>query len=813
MPWRHSGHAPLPCCDLHEEDELREAGSHPPKWLFFLSARAIFSPWATRYMQGARLRPASAQSSDEEDFSEVLVLSARQLQRAHAVPTTSALPVVLGASALVLAIVAWGGGRPAGRHLHVTNGGSLYTVLVDCGATRENLDYEGDLQHLFNSEERSAGDCRIKCESTPQCSVWSWGRARNVKGLTDVCTLKHAQPSAQLTRFRRYGVVAGMRSGPECPPANEHAKSLSAQGLIKNRHGLCLDAPQPGIDGSLVHMWTCRGNPNQLWEYDEGTGQIKNSGGFCLGATHWAKDFADVGMHQCDTGNWSQQWSYDPVTGIIKTWRGICLSAGERYRDGGATYIRTCDTKSSNHQWRIGTAADMEQDGPAPIRGGETTMYCFALMRPHSYEQDLLATQFKNGASIFACDKYDVFSNEVLEVYPGLNSRLVDSSLECSQGGEFGTALNLDIFIEVWKQVIVRGAYKEVAWTVKVDPDAVFLVQRLRMYLPDHSEEPLTNGVYLNNCKYGLHGPIEVFSRRAVELWARGWNKCKQHFQEKCQGDCFWGEDIFVDQCLSTVLKVRRDNDFRLLVEDHCDPPQGWESCKDQSYVVFHPFKTALAYMDCLTKAGEVLTPRPPAPPADPSPQREVPVDASPPPVVPPVADVPSPPAPVADAQPVADVLPALPPVADVQPVAVPVTTEPPSSAEPLVEILPITPPTIPATTAPTAPPTTPAVPAPETPPALAAMPAPETPAPVAPTSIPTILPLPKRPETTARPEEACHTAEKGEGCYTALIWARDFGIAMHPSWYPGLTQTSSMWDFQAALSGRSEVKCPPPCR
>merc|ERR1712217_933498 len=78
-------------------------------------------------------------------------------------------------------------------------------------------------------------------------------------------------------------------------------------------------------------------------------------------------------------------------------------------------------------------------------------------------------------------------------------------------------------------------------------------------------------------------------------------------FRERGNGDCFWGEDLFMDQCLSKVLGVTRENDFRLLVEDHCDAPSGWRSCTDSSKATFHPFKTVWEYQECLVNAGGKL--------------------------------------------------------------------------------------------------------------------------------------------------------------------------------------------------------------
>lgn len=225
------------------------------------------------------------------------------------------------------------------------------------------------------------------------------------------------------------------------------------------------------------------------------------------------------------------------------------------------------------------------------------TVYCFALMLPGSYEQDLLTMQYHKKASIFACDAYNVYSSQDIEIAPGVRALVVDSDLKCEKGGEFQTALNMDIFLAVWTKVISSGRFREHDWTVKVDPDCVFFPQRLHRILEKYEDRP--SGIYLNNCKFGLHGPIEVFSRNAVQVWAFGSAQCVEHFHKLCQGPCWWGEDLFVDQCLWKVLGVERVDEWGLLTEDHCDPPPGWD-CRDQARVSFHPFKTLDSYQECL---------------------------------------------------------------------------------------------------------------------------------------------------------------------------------------------------------------------
>lgn len=225
-------------------------------------------------------------------------------------------------------------------------------------------------------------------------------------------------------------------------------------------------------------------------------------------------------------------------------------------------------------------------------------------MLPDSSEQNLVRWQFEVKASIFGCDAHAVYSSRPVEVAPGLRTRAVDSDLRCSRGGQFGTALNTPIFVAVWAKVIQDGRFAMHDWVVKVDPDTVFLPARLRTVVARHqAEASAPEGVYLNNCQFGLHGPIEVFSTNAVKRWGNGTARCLNHFWKVCSGDCFWGEDMLIDQCLSEVLHVRRENEYVLLAEEHCAPLPGWQECTDPSRVAFHPFKALALWQQCWKNA------------------------------------------------------------------------------------------------------------------------------------------------------------------------------------------------------------------
>jgi len=238
---------------------------------------------------------------------------------------------------------------------------------------------------------------------------------------------------------------------------------------------------------------------------------------------------------------------------------------------------------------------------PLPSHYPPGSLYCFALMQPEGYERDLIKMQHEKRVSIFACDEHVVFSSKVLQLAEGLTTHVVDSNLRCNYGGEFKTALNTEIFFAVWKEVMSENRFRLHDWTVKVDPDCVFFPDRLKpLVQPYSSYDDNGKGLYLNNCRMGLHGPIEVFSRAAVKSWWSGRDACIRYFRQLCSGDCLWGEDMFIDQCLWKVLGVHRLSSYSLLVEDHCDPPLGWESCADQSTVAFHPFKSKAGYSLCL---------------------------------------------------------------------------------------------------------------------------------------------------------------------------------------------------------------------
>merc|ERR1712113_168152 len=70
-------------------------------------------------------------------------------------------------------------------------------------------------------------------------------------------------------------------------------------------------------------------------------------------------------------------------------------------------------------------------------------------------------------------------------------------------------------------------------YTVKVDPDAVFIPQRLRVYLGSVIKGDTPHGLYLVNCQYvqfGFFGHLEVLGREGARVLTSFLEECHSLF-------------------------------------------------------------------------------------------------------------------------------------------------------------------------------------------------------------------------------------------------------------------------------------------
>jgi len=328
----------------------------------------------------------------------------------------------------------------------------------------------------------SAEVCKAACRAAPGCAAWTWGKARNIPGLSDRCFLKKLAKGEQPRHVPKMVVVSGL---------------------------VC--APSPAAGGAAA-------------------------------AT------------------------------------------------GGAAATTAPPAATA-----------------APLHPRQSSMlYCITLALPSGREPALLRMHHQQHTGIFACDCFTVYSNKSFGSDFSIKVSILPMSLHSGSRGELKAHMNRGTFRELWRQVLDEGSFWLYDWTVKVDPDTVFFPSRLRPVLHGYKEEldRHQHGLYFNNCRFGLRGAIEVFSSAAVQALGDGWQECEAHFHELCSGDCRWGEDLFVDQCMSEVFHVRREYLGGLLVDESCEPPKDWQSCREE-VTAFHPITSAQGFMDCLSGAGQ----------------------------------------------------------------------------------------------------------------------------------------------------------------------------------------------------------------
>jgi len=454
-----------------------------------------------------------------------------------------------------------------------------------CAATMENVDIPGyDIE--TRDECQRLEDCCWMCNQRDDCNSWVFIQEANR------CYLKDAPDGIISSGTEFDGWVAGRRSqGTSAAAPQEQRKSfLQVVGhkITSFFHGSPSDeleetstttpspstsAPALQLEPAPVEAMAC-GLIEEGVEYLgndlEEVNEVGSADDCCVRCSERADCFA---------------WSLEASTCKLKGSSPKPVLTSIK-RDG------VTSGKPAQASRHIETAE----------RDAGQSLFCWALMIPDSYEVGLLKLQYDNEWGIFGCDEYSIYSKGVIEVVDGLKTVDAKTKLDCDMGGEFGTALNTEVFLKVWARVLEMGRWNFHDWTAKVDPDCPFSPARLRGIVGGRNVDG--SAVYLNNCKWGLHGPLEVFSRAAVGAWQSGREQCTAYFRQQCGGDCAWGEDMYIDQCLDKVLHVRRELEDRLLREEHCDPPAGWSSCAEPQVVAFHPYKGLEEYEACMQSMG-----------------------------------------------------------------------------------------------------------------------------------------------------------------------------------------------------------------
>lgn len=507
-----------------------------------------------------------------------------------------------------------------------------------CGLVEEGYDYPGGESLSTVNYLPSADACCAMCRAEKRCATWTWER-RTESPRFGQCSLNR-EPST-LQREQNPNVTSGLPGrGTSLYQLRHHAgRCVHLLGTNLVRVGSCVTSAWPKEQqwtydrrtGQLISSFnTCLSTmedgevspepciamePTQRWEIDSSSGHLRNSDA-CL-----TFQGGDLRMATCETNAYAQKW---------KLWRWEVLEKADALAaifGGGSPYTSTGSTSSSSSAPAVTsttitttmvttamvttTSSSSTSDSYTSTRTTMSTstrttttstrtipLFCFSLMLPWGYEPELLEMQFDANLGIFTCDQWEVYTNEDIDL-KGLKPTKLDIDLKCKKEGVFHTFYNTPVFIKIWQQIFKDGRVDVTDWTVKVDPDAVFMVPRLREQLAAHHEKwelaETKKGIFINNCKYGLHGPFEIVSHRGMKVYKELHSQCEEDPERPPQ------EDAYLQTCL-VKIGVQQLNAFDVMVEDHCDPDVGWKSCMSD-YSVFHPFKTVDSYQACWQNA------------------------------------------------------------------------------------------------------------------------------------------------------------------------------------------------------------------
>lgn len=254
-------------------------------------------------------------------------------------------------------------------------------------------------------------------------------------------------------------------------------------------------------------------------------------------------------------------------------------------------------TEQSGEVWtcNVLAAGDESGSGPAapasPGSGAGTSLFCFTVVMPT--EVALVDAQRERGAGIFACDDSTTFDGIISPQAP------------------WGGAYNAEAFIDIWNRVREDGRYSQRDWTVKTDPDTVFLADRLRGRLSELNAPASSPGIYIQNCeavgeKFGFQGAFEVLSLAAIQQYLA--------FQEDCakyNPPAENGEDGWMHACL-VAIGVGYMQDFNIMNDKWTWPDDikvgEWLAdssfCQDNEKAAFHPLKEPGLWLQCYDQAS-----------------------------------------------------------------------------------------------------------------------------------------------------------------------------------------------------------------
>jgi len=235
-----------------------------------------------------------------------------------------------------------------------------------------------------------------------------------------------------------------------------------------------------------------------------------------------------------------------------------------------------------------------------PCKVVTPSLFCFAVARP-GFEIYSMKNQLRKKTGIFACNDFAVISDHKEPLGPASNGcgevwtwvnmvAPVPAGVLGVNGATTNSWLNTQVFIQAWDTLMTSNKLWAHDWVVKVDPDAIFLPERLRPKLAPHK-----GPMFLLNCNWNgpkIFGALEVFSVPAIQTYFRQIGICKGLDWHG------WGEDMYMQECMKT-LHIPAFEDYAVVGDDRC----GHAPCTDPARAAFHAFKNIMDWNGCWTAA------------------------------------------------------------------------------------------------------------------------------------------------------------------------------------------------------------------
>jgi len=304
---------------------------------------------------------------------------------------------------------------------------------------------------------------------------------------------------------------------------------------------------------------------------------------------------------------------------------GCCQTSGAKCLAKDASYAE-CHLECPDSSWQCWESTATYKTLPVVAHPGPS-LYCYTVVQnvladsSHTTnDKELVQGQARNNVGVFQCNDVEVFSDVDIPLENGHTCTKVQDV-----DGEFHALtrkdkpykyVNTPLFYQVWKAIRDHGLYLKRDWTVKSDPQTVFIAARLSGFLA--GQAATVNGNYYENCMgvdSGYFGNLEVTNKAGMIIFFRNVEECKLSLcwrnTDDCKGDWTygpWGEDLFMQRCFDRH-DVAKLEDFQLAISGSCphSRPVGQREnkswvppCAGQMAPALHPFNTSSKWFGCL---------------------------------------------------------------------------------------------------------------------------------------------------------------------------------------------------------------------